>query len=203
METIYNLFTPKIEKYLVGNIEYGGFGAMYARRKLIMQIAHAFNRIPIFKYTKSYVYDDPFESFSPNINILKHKGFNEIKKFEFTDTDDDVVFFDFGSYWNSENMHKYQCWCPEGKDYLFYSGYMYNLLKVKPEYLHKIEECMNFLKKKYELKDFSDCIAIHLRRGDKITETNYMNDATLFDFIESLNMGNKIFVTSDELDYIY
>jgi hypothetical protein len=41
-------------KYLIGDIEWGGFGAMYARRKLIMQIAHAFNRTPIFRYT-SYI----------------------------------------------------------------------------------------------------------------------------------------------------
>lgn len=199
----YNIFTTEKEQYLVGNIEYGGFGAMYARRKLIMQISQAFNRIPIFRYSKDYAYDDPFLEFNPNINDLKNKGINEIKKFDFTNNDETVMFFDFGSYWNSPNMHKYQCWSPNNESYLLYSGYMYNLLKLKEEYSLKVEEKINFLKHKYEINSFDDHIAIHLRRGDKITETNYINDVTLFDFIESLNMGNKIFVTSDELDYIY
>jgi len=199
----YNIFTTEKEQYLVGNIEYGGFGAMYARRKLIMQIAQAFNRIPIFRYSKDYVYDDPFLEFNPNINDLKNKGIKEIKKFDFTDNDEVAVFFDFGSYWNSENMHKYQCWSPDKEDYVQYSGYMYNLLKLKEEYSLKVEEKIDFLKHKYDIKSFDDYIAIHLRRGDKITETNYINDVTLFDYVENLNIGNKIFVTSDELDYIY
>jgi hypothetical protein len=203
METKYNLFTPEKEKYIVGNIEYGGFGGMYARRKLIMQIAHAFGRIPIFKFASSYVYEDPFEEFLPNINTLKEKGFNEIKKFNFEESEDDVVFFDFGSYWNTEYMHKYQCWCPEGEEYLFYSGYMYNLLKLNKKYTSLVEESVNSIKQKYEIDDFDDCIALHLRRGDKITETSYLSDSYLFDFVEKLNLGNKLFVTSDELDYIY
>jgi hypothetical protein len=199
----YNIFKTEKERYLVGNIEYGGFGAMYARRKLIMQIAQAFNRIPIFRYSKSYVYDDPFLEFNPNINDLKNKGIDEIKKFNFTDNEEMVVYFDFGPYWNSQYMHKYQCWTPDKEDYLLYSGYMYNLLKLKDQYSFKVNEQINFIKEKYEINSFNDHIAIHLRRGDKITETSYMNDTYLFEFIEKLNLGNKLFVTSDELDYIY
>jgi hypothetical protein len=199
----YNIFKTDKERYLVGDIEYGGFGAMYARRKLIMQISQAFNRIPIFRFSKSYVYDDPFLEFNPNIKNLKDKGIKEIKKFDFTDSDEMVMFFDFGSYWNSPNMHKYQCWSPNNENYLQYSGYMYNILRLKDEYSLKVDEKLNFIKEKYEIDSFKEYIAVHLRRGDKITETSYLNDINLFEFIENLNLGNKIFVTSDELDYIY
>ena len=61
----YDIFSTNKEKYIIGDIEIGGFGAMCARRKLIMQIGHAFNRIPIFRYT-NYIYDDPFEKFDIN-----------------------------------------------------------------------------------------------------------------------------------------
>lgn len=190
------------DKYLVGDIVWGGFGAMYARRKLIMQIAHAFNRIPIFRFT-SYIYDDPFKEFEINISTLKNKGIKEIKKFDFTHNDEQVVFFDFESYWNTDNMQKYQCWHPKEHSYLMYSGYMYDMLKLKDSYKEKVNDAISFIKQKYEINSFEDYIGIHLRRGDKITETNYINDVTLFNFIEQCNIGNKIFVTSDELDYIY
>lgn len=190
------------DKYLIGDIEWGGFGAMYARRKLIMQIAHAFNRIPVFRIT-SYAYDDPFKQFEINLNTLKNKGIKEIKKFDFTDNDEQAVFFDFGAYWNSVNMEKYQCWHPKEESYLMYSGFMYNLLQLKESYVEKINENIDFIKEKYEIKDFSNFTALHLRRGDKITETSYISDEFLFNFLKENEFGNKIFVTSDELEYIH
>lgn len=195
----YELF--KSDKYLVGDIEWGGFGAMYARRKLIMQIAQAFNRTPVFRYT-SYVYHDPFEQFKVNLDDIKKLGVKEVKKFDFTDSDEQVAFFDFGSYWNSPNMEKYQCWHPEKTDYLFYSGYMYNLLKLTDSYKEKVEEIISFLKEKYEINGFENVVALHLRRGDKITETPYLSETFLFDLLEKIGADKKIFVTSDELDYI-
>lgn len=195
----YDLF--KSDKYIIGDIEWGGFGAMYARRKLIMQIGHAFNRTPIFRYT-SYIYDDPFVQFDINLNTLKDKGINEVEKFDFTDNDKKAVFFDFGSYWNSENMRKFQCWYPKETDYTMYSGYMYNLLKVNKNYKEKIEDSINFIKEKYEIKGFKNLTALHLRRGDKIVETSYLSDEFLFKYVEENNLGNSFFVTSDDLDYI-
>jgi hypothetical protein len=198
----YNIFSKNNDKYLIGDIEWGGFGAMYARRKLIMQIAHAFDRIPVFRFT-SYLYDDPFEEFNINLNTIKKMGINEIEKFDFTENDKPVVFFDFGSYWNSKNMKKYQCWHPKETDYLMYSGYMYDLLKIKKSYKNDIGEKIDFIKEKYEIKGFGDCTALHLRRGDKIVESPYLKDDFLFDYVEKQNLGKKFFVTSDDLEYIH
>ena len=195
-----NLFI--FQKYIVGDIEWGGFGAMYARRKLIMQIGHRFNRTPIFRYT-SYVYDDPFQEFNPNLKTLKEKGIKEVEKFDFTDNDKEVVFFDFGAYWNSPNMHKYQCWNPDSSDYLMYSGYMYNLLKLNKSYKEKVEDKISYLKEKYEIKGFDNLVALHLRRGDKIVESSYLTHEFLFKYVEENNLGKDFFVTSDELEYIH
>lgn len=198
----YNIFSTKTEKYIIGDIEWGGFGAMYARRKLIMQIAHAFDRIPIFRYT-SQVYDDPFKQFDINLNTLKEKGINNIKKFDFTNSDEVAVFFEFGSYWNSVNMERYQCWHPEEIDYLNYSGYLYSLLTLNDHYTSKVNEQVSFIKEKYEIESFADVLALHLRRGDKITESPYLSESFLFDTVNKVYDGTKIFVTSDDLDYIY
>jgi hypothetical protein len=198
----YDIFSNKLEKYIIGDIEWGGFGAMYARRKLILQIAHAFNRIPIFRYT-SYIYDDPFKAFDVNLNTLKEKGINEISKFNFTDSEDVAVFFDFGAYWNSPNMQKYQCWHPQEVDYLSYSGFLYNLFKLNDNYTSKVNEQIGFIKEKYEIDTFGNVLALHLRRGDKITESPYLSESFLFETVEKFYDGKKIFVTSDDLDYIY
>lgn len=199
---IYDIFSKDKNKYIIGDIEVGGFGAMYARRKLIMQIGHAFNRIPIFRYT-NYIYEDPFKPFDININTLREKGINSIKKFDFTENEEIAVFFDFGTYWNTVNMNKYQSWHPDGVEYLYYSGYMYDLLKLNDYYKNKVNENIDYLKSKYEIENFNNVIALHLRRGDKITETSYLSESFLFDFVEKNSSGEKIFVTSDELDYIY
>jgi hypothetical protein len=196
----YNLFDSK--KYIVGDIEWGGFGAMYARRKLIMQIGHAFDRTPIFRYT-NYIYDDPFEPFDVNFNSIKKKGIREVEIFDFTKNDKDVLFFDFGKYWNSQNMCKYQCWCPQDSNYMMYSGYMYGLLKLNKTYENRVQECIDFIKEKYEIKGFDNLTGLHLRRGDKISETSYLSDEYLFNYIDENNLGNSFFVTSDDLDYIH
>ena len=198
----YDIFSTNKEKYIIGDIEIGGFGAMYARRKLIMQIGHAFNRIPIFRYT-NYIYDDPFKQFDINLMTLKEKGINDVKKFDFTDNDDVAVYFDFGAYWNTQNMDKYQSWRSEGVDYTLYSGYMYNMLQLNNYYKSKVDENINYIKEKYGINDFNDVAALHLRRGDKITEVPYLSESFLFNFLEKKHSGTKIFITSDELDYIY
>jgi hypothetical protein len=197
----YDLF--KNNKYIVGDIEWGGFGAMYARRKLIMQIGHVFNRTPIFRYT-SYVYGDPFKPFDVNLKTLKEKNIKEIGVFNFEETDDEAVFFDFGGkYWGGPHMDNYQCWHPQDVDYLFYSGYLYSLLELKEEYKEKISEKIDFIKEKYEIENFDGVIGLHMRRGDKINETSYLSETFVFDLLEKIGEGKKIFITSDELDYIH
>ena len=196
----FNLFDS--EKYIVGDIEWGGFGAMYARRKLIMQIAHAFNRTPVFRYT-SYAYEDPFKEFTPNLDSLKKKGIKEVEKFDFSYNDKEVVFFDFASYWNSSNMREYQCWHPKEVEYLMYSGYMYNLLKLNNSYKSKVEEEIEYLKEKYEIENFKNLVALHLRRGDKIVESSYLTHEFIFKYVEENSLGKHFFVTSDDLEYIH
>lgn len=189
-------------KYLVGDIEYGGFGAMYARRKLIMQIAEAFNRVPVFRYT-SYAYEDPFEPLTTVIEDIKKKGINEVKTFNFTDTDDEVAFFNFSTYWGTENMIKYQYWCPNDQTYLFYTGEKYNKLKLTSSFEAEVLEKINTIKDNNNITDFNNIIGVHLRRGDKVQDSEYLSDEFVFNFIKE-NFGEKVkvFITSDEGDYI-
>lgn len=189
-------------KYLVGDIEYGGFGAMYARRKLIMQIAEAFNRVPVFRYT-SYAYEDPFEPLTTVIEDIKKKGINEVKTFNFTDTNDKVAFFNFNTYWGTENMIKYQYWCPKDQTYLFYTGERYNKLKLKPSFESEVLEKINTIKNNSNILDFNNVIGVHLRRGDKMQDNEYLSDDFVFNFIkENFGENIKVFITSDEGDYI-
>lgn len=189
-------------KYLVGDIEYGGFGAMYARRKLIMQIAEAFNRLPLFRYT-NYAYEDPFMPLENVLENLKKKGINEVKTFNFNNTDDEVVFFNFNTYWGTKNMEQFQCWCPKNMSYLFYTGKKYNELKLTEVYKTEIDTKINAIKEDNNLSSFKNIIGVHLRRGDKMRDNEYLSDDFVFDFIEKeFGKNVNIFITSDEGDYI-
>ena len=80
---------------------------------------------------------------------------------------------------------------------------MYNLLELKDDYRNKIAEKIDFIKEKYEIENFENVIGLHMRRGDKINETSYLSETFVFDLIEKLGEGKKVFITSDELDYIH
>ena len=194
-------------KFLVGDIESGGFGAMFARRKLIMQIAEAFNRVPIFRYT-SYEYNDPFKPLPYTLQTLKELKLNTAKKFEFKHTDDDVVFFDFNTYWPSSYRNVYQTWHPENISYLMYSGKLYNELKLNALFQEHVEKILLKLKSKWEINSFENVIGLHFRRGDKITEGSnvykYQDKNYFINFIrEKYDLTkNKVFITSDDNDFI-
>jgi hypothetical protein len=192
-----------MSKYLVGDIEFGGFGAMYARRKLIMQIAEAFGREPIFRF-KNYVYEDPFLPLQTTLEDLKSKKINKVKKFTFENDDDEVLFFDFDSSWGFNDRYKYQCWSPEGEPYLFYSGKLYDRLQYKKEFSAEINNSVVQIKKDWNIDSFKDIIGIHFRRGDKIIETPYMSEEFVIDFIKRTfdTKKYKVFITSDDYDYI-
>ena len=189
-------------KFLVGDIEYGGFGAMYARRKLIMQIAEAFNRVPVFRYT-NYAYEDPFEPLSVVLEDLKKRGINEVKTFNFKEEEHEVMFFDFSSYWGTNFMEQYQCWRPKETTYLLYTGEKYNSIKLSDAYEKEVTEKINNIKKDYNLTNFNNVIGVHLRRGDKLQDNEYLSDEFVFDFIkQNFGLNLQIFVTSDEGEYI-
>jgi hypothetical protein len=191
-------------KYIVGDIGCGGFGAMVARRKLIMQIAEAFNREPIFRFISDYAYEDPYVPLTTTIEDLKKKGIKEAKTFNFDNTEDEVVYFDFLRYWNTENMVKYQCWYPNDTSYLFYSGKMYGLLKYKKNFEEQMLEQINAIKEDYKIFSLKDVIGVHLRRGDKVRDNKYLSDDIVFKFIEEKFGTNiQLFIASDEEEYIY
>lgn len=190
-------------KYLVGDIEMGGFGAMYARRKLIMQIAEAFNREPVFRFT-NYVYEDPFLPLPSTLKTLKEQGINEIKRFTFTDTEDTAVYFDFNSYWGSKYCDTYQCWHPKSESYLLYSGKIYNKLKLNEQFANEIENKIQQIKDDWKINSFENVIGLHFRKGDKINESLYMSEDYVVNFIkENFDVKKqKVFITSDDEECI-
>jgi len=190
-------------KYLIGDIELGGFGAMYARRKLIMQIAEAFEREPVFRYT-NYVYEDPFMPLSTTLSVLKEQKINEVKKFNFTKTDDVAVFFDFNTYWGSQYCSQYQCWHPQDKTYLKYSGEMYNKLKLNEQYTLEVTNSIQKIKDMWSIETFKDVVGLHFRKGDKINESLYMSEDFIISFIkENFDITKqKVFITSDDEECI-
>lgn len=194
-------------KFLVGDIEAGGFGAMYARRKLIMQIAEAFNRVPIFRFT-NYEYEDPFQTLPYTLQTLKELKLTTAKKFKFEDTKDDVVFFDFSSYWPSSYRDIYQTWHPKDITYLMYSGKLYNELKLNSVYQTQVNEQLKKLKMEWSIETFENVIGLHFRRGDKITEGSstykYQDKDFFINFIrEKYDLTkNAVFITSDDSNFI-
>lgn len=193
-----------MKKYLVGDIGVGGFGAIYSRRKLIIQIAEAFNREPVFRFT-NYVYDDPFEPLPYTLNELKQLGINEVKSFTFSNTSDIVVYFNFDSYWESSYRDVYQCWSPEGENYLFYTGKLYNKLNIKQQYVVEIDRRLEQIKKEWGIQDFKNIIGLHFRKGDKINESMYMSEDYVANFIkENFDIkSHSVFITSDDLGCIH
>lgn len=186
-------------KYLIGDIEMGGFGAMFARRKLIMQIAEAFNRLPVFRFT-NYVYEDPFEPLATTLQDLKKEKINEVRRFNFVDNNDKAVFFDFNSYWLTNNCTTYQCWRPQDTTYLQYSGKLYNSLKMTPSFTKEIESTINKIKAEWNIVNFNNIIGLHYRKGDKIAESSYLSEDFVINFIkERFDIKKyKVFIASDD-----
>ena len=192
-------YKKKIEdcKFLIADLEIGGFGAMVARRKLVYQIGHAFNRTVLFKYN-NMEYDECFEDyciFSFEEIVKKYK----MVEFNFTDQNDKLCYFNFNKYWNSSYKNIYQTWCDPDyeKNYLFFSGLLLSQLKIKPiykEYIDNIKQKLNFNIK---------TIGLHVRRGDSTKETNgkilpldiYMNEVKK---IKNKTGINRVFVCSDD-----
>lgn len=196
-EKIYNRQYQKNHKdclFLIAELEEGGFGAMVARRKLIFQIGHAFDRTILIKNSNRYLYDDPYTNYCQYSWEEIVKIYKRVDRFYFSEKQrSKICYFNFTKYWNSEYKNKYQCWCDPLLDnnYLYFSGLILSQLKIKDSYLNKINEI------KGKLNFNLDTIGLHIRRGDKekkIPIDIYMKE--IKKLCEKSKI-NRIFVCSD------
>lgn len=179
-------------KFLVGNLGFGGFGAMMSLRRMIMSIADRYGRIPVFTYD-GYLYEDPFlplHGYKPNSEGAP--------TFHFERTDNPIEIFDFKGFWRNRNrLIEHHTWYEEGfGSYLMYAGYLYNKMYIKESYRIEINKEMERIEGIGE-----DMIGVHLRRGDKIKESPYVRDESIFYLIDSIGI-KRVFLASDEDEYI-
>jgi len=189
-------------KFLIADIEPGGFGAMVARRKLAYQLGQAFNRIVIFRNAGS-LYDECYEPMCQySLEEVLQKN-SEVYKFKFDKTQEEkVCYFGFDEYWNSPHKDTYQCWCDplyadEENGYLYFSGLVLSQFKPLPDYTKKYEDV------KEDLKWKEPTIGLHVRRGDKGIETGQNQYVLLESYMREVQRISdetgikKVFVTSD------
>lgn len=189
-------------KFLIADIEPGGFGAMVARRKLAYQLGQVFDRTIIFRNAGS-LYDECYEPTSKyTLEEVLSKN-PDVHKFSFSNLQDSkVCYFDFNEYWNSPNKDKYQCWCDpihanEENGYLYFSGLIISQFIPLPEYTDKNNEV------KEGIGWSSPMIGLHVRRGDKGIETGKNQYVLLESYMREVQRISdetgikKVFVTSD------
>jgi len=189
-------------KFLVADIESGGFGAMVARRKLAYQLGQAFDRTVIFRNAGS-LYDECYEplcQYSLEEVLLRNP---KVYKFTFDKTQEDkVCYFSFDEYWNSPHKDIYQCWCDplyadEENGYLYFSGLVLSQFKPLTDYVD------NYKQIKENLNWKEPIIGLHVRRGDKGIETGKNQYVSLESYMREVQRISdetgikKVFVTSD------
>lgn len=177
------------EKYLIGFLEYGGFGAFVSRRLLISHLANKYGRKPIILY-RNYLYDDPY--------ISDHTLMEEVEVSPFTyskDQNDKYALFDFDYYWN--NGLKPKEFGNYGAEFNYIEkGEILNNLKLKDSYKDIVSDMLARFPK------IPESIAVHIRRGDKVVETPYVSHQT---YVESCNKIREhsgitsVFLNSDSL----
>ena len=155
-------------KFIIFNMDHGGFGAMFARRKLALQFGLYFNRVVLFSYG-GYVYDEPFEEVS-NFT-LKDVNKEPLSAFRYeTNQSDKVVYFNFYDYWNrSDIRNKYHERSMFDINFIEFSGILLNSLKLKQEYQDALD-----IKTKELLPNNNKIIGLHIRRGDKEVESPFI-----------------------------
>ena len=148
-----------MQKYLVGTLDVGGFGAMLDRRIVITNLAKKFNRAPVFVYN-GYHYGEPYDyDYS-----LGDSG-QPTSFLSYTEQDDKTVFFDFDYYWNNNTeefitLKKKRNWIQNGEILCSF--------KLKPEYEDIITKTME------RFPNIVNSISLHIRRGDKIVEAPHI-----------------------------
>lgn len=185
-------------KFIIFDIEYGGFGAMLARRKLALQFGCYFNRTVILNYT-NYAYDEPFVQISKfTIDDISNYP---IVEFNFqNDQEDKVVKFNFIRYWNDvEKRTKYHELSVGNLSFIEFSGLLLNFLELNEIYKNKLTKKIN------KFNTDSSFLGVHIRRGDKEVESPFIPLSKYVDEIQKIcekNKFKKVFVTSDSEETI-
>ncbi len=157
-------------KFLVVNSSNGGYGAQLATKVLGFKLAYFFNRTVIFdERTSCYV-----NCYEPTSSVSYDDISNlpQVKLDYNNQQTDQVVYCDFDDYWKNQR-HFFNNWVPEelkraGMDGRELVGQLLLRLVLKPQYQKYIAD------RKQELGFVSPIIGVHIRRGDKNTESPYV-----------------------------
>lgn len=178
------------EKYLIGFLEYGGFGALVSRRLLITYLAEKYGRKPIVAY-RNCLYDDPY--------VSEHIVPENTEVFTFTyseDQDDKYAFFDFDYYWN--NDLKFTEFGSFDTEFNYIEkGKTLSSLKLKDSYKEAVSDMVS------KFPQISESIAVQIRRGDKTDESPYVPYLSYVDHCKKIRIKygiESVFLTSDSLD---
>lgn len=187
-------------KFLVVDIEFGGFGAMIDRRRLGLHLGFLSNRCVIFRNSGD-VYDNPFIDISKwYLSDIQNNHFKPLDINNLENQNDKFCYFDFMNYWNSPLRNQLQYSSPyKGIDFRYYHGFLLSRLKLKSEY----EDF--YLNKKNNLDIDNSMIGVHVRRGDKIVDCPYIENEIYYYIISDIKNKtgiNKIYLTSDDSNLV-
>lgn len=148
-----------MQKYLVGTLDSGAFGAIVDRRIVIGNLARRFGRVPVFVYN-GYHYGEPYTY----KYTLEDSG-QPTASLSYNEQEEKTVFFDFNYYWNTNTeefitLKKKRNWVEDGGTLASFD--------LKPKYQDIVSKTME------RFPDISNSISLHIRRGDKIVEGPYI-----------------------------
>lgn len=181
-----------MKKYLLCDLPTGGFGAILDRRIVVAKIAEQYGREVAFRIGSNQ-YDDPFEWNHP------FQKFNEkINPFNYTNQDDQVVYFDH-QHWLDK------IWKPSKKKRIAIDdGRILDSFKLKESYKKTVDETLNLY------PDIKNSIALHIRRGDVNNpytgHGKYVSiDSLVNACFEIIDLYGKrpVYLNSDSLDAIH
>lgn len=203
-------------KFLIVKIKPIGYGGQLSMRILGMKLAYIFDRTVIFD-DKENSYLNCYEPTS-SISLSEIKSL-PIKKLElYEKQEDQVVYLDFDEYWLSfKNRRYFNNWLPQEltaqhKTVEYFQGQLMLRFKLLPEYIEYVEVA------KKRINFSNPIIGIHIRRGDKNTESPYVPMRIYRYYLKKTVKETgikKVFVTSDSenifselpqdlgLEYIY
>ncbi|KKQ61469.1 MAG: hypothetical protein US81_C0006G0025 [Parcubacteria group bacterium GW2011_GWE2_38_18] len=193
-------FSSTIEngKFLVIKTSDGGYGAQLTAKVLGMKLAYIFNRTILFDDASSCYLD----CYKPTSN-LSLSGLGDYKKIKFDFNQkmtDKVVYLNFYDYWNDKNHRiNFEKWLPdelkkESISHRYFVGQLLQRFELKTECKNYIEE------KKLEIGFKTPIIGMHIRRGDKNTESPYIPIRIFEHYLKKASKNTnirRVFVTSD------
>ncbi len=183
-------------------MEIGGFGAMVARRKLLMQIGYATNRTVVFRNT-TYLYDECYQPMSQHklLDVINGPGRHVMFLDFIEDPRRPLIHFTFDYYWNHPKYKDlYQCWRPEGISYIEFCGAIIDGFKLLPDY----QEYTDSVRERLSIDNKT--VGLHIRRGDKGIETGKHTFVSLDGYEREVRkasdtLGSKrVFISSDSAE---